>query len=117
MDFSVQPPANGGTFGSVARKCIWAGATHIPRPCNSHNQEQTMIITLQETPALRLHPDDDVAIALLPLAPGRKVEVAGQRVRLNAEVGPGHKLALRPIEAGQPVYRYGQMIGFATRPI
>ena len=29
-----------------------------------------MLITLQETPALRLHPDDDVAVALMPLGAG-----------------------------------------------
>jgi altronate hydrolase len=81
------------------------------------NEENYMLITLQDTPALRLHPDDDVAIALVPLSANRRVEVAGQSVRLNADVAAGHKLALRGVETGQPVYRYGQVIGFATRPI
>ena len=36
-----------------------------------------MLITLQETPALRLHPDDDVAVALMPLHAGRQINVAG----------------------------------------
>jgi altronate hydrolase len=76
-----------------------------------------MLITLQDTPALRLHPDDDVAIALVPLSANRKIEIAGRPVRLNADVGAGHKLALRGVEIGQPVRRYGQVIGFATRPI
>ena len=34
-----------------------------------------MLITLQDTPALRLHPDDDVAIALVPLSANRRIEV------------------------------------------
>src|ERR1043165_9213465 len=76
-----------------------------------------MLITLQNTPALQLHPDDEVAIALTPLHAGRRIEVAGQPVRLGAEISAGHKLALRGIEIGQPVRRYGQVIGFATRPI
>jgi altronate hydrolase len=76
-----------------------------------------MLITLQNTPALRLHPDDDVAIALVPLAANRRIEIAGYSVRLQADVGAGHKLALRGIELGQPLRRYGQVIGFATRPI
>jgi altronate hydrolase len=76
-----------------------------------------MLITLQNTPALRLHPDDDVAIALVPLSANRKIEVAGRPLRLAANVDAGHKLALRGIEVGQPVRRYGQVIGFATRPI
>jgi altronate hydrolase len=80
-------------------------------------EKDQMLITLQDTPALRLHPDDDVAVALVPLSANRTIEVAGQRVRLTADVGPGHKLALHGVEAGQPVRRYGQVIGFATRPI
>ncbi len=76
-----------------------------------------MLISLQETPALRLHPDDDVAVALIPLPPGRNVLVAGQAVRAAAAIAPGHKLALRAIAVGAPVRRYGQVIGFATAPI
>ena len=76
-----------------------------------------MLITLHDTPALRLHPDDDVAIALVPFAAGRAIDVAGQRIRLAANVDAGHKIALRAVEPGQPVRRYGQVIGFATRPI
>ena len=76
-----------------------------------------MLITLQDTPALRLHPDDDVAIALVPLSANRRIDVAGQALRMSANVAAGHKLALRGIETGQPLRRYGQVIGFATRPI
>lgn len=76
-----------------------------------------MRIILQDTPALRLHPDDDVAIALVPLGEGRHIEVAGQALRLAADVGAGHKVALREVAPGGPVRRYGQVIGFATRPI
>jgi altronate hydrolase len=76
-----------------------------------------MLITLQDKPALRLHRDDDVAVALVPLARGRSIDAGDRPVRLSADIGPGHKLALRPVEAGQPVRRYGQVIGFATQPI
>ncbi len=76
-----------------------------------------MLITLQEKQALRLHPDDDVAVALMPLAPGRSVMIEGLRLRTSAAIPAGHKLALRAVAAGQPVRRYGQVIGFATRAI
>src|SRR5581483_4523248 len=76
-----------------------------------------MLITLQDKPAIRLHPADDVAIALAPLARNRTIDIGERPVRLTADIGPGHKLALRAIEAGQPIRRYGQIIGFATRPI
>ena len=29
----------------------------------------------------------------------------------------GHKVAIRPIATGEPIRRYGQIIGFATAPI
>jgi altronate hydrolase len=76
-----------------------------------------MLISLQDTPALRLHLDDDVAVALVPLTAGRRVAIGGQEVRLAANINPGHKVALRPVAPGQPVRRYGQVIGFATRSI
>ncbi|MGZ9809343.1 UxaA family hydrolase [Pseudoroseicyclus sp. H15] len=63
--------------------------------------------------ALRLHPDDDVAIALADLPPGTEVE----GVRLAEPVKRGHKLALRPLTPGDIVRRYGQVIGQATAPI
>ncbi|HWQ14552.1 MAG TPA: altronate dehydratase family protein [Roseiflexaceae bacterium] len=76
-----------------------------------------MHISLQETPALKLHPDDDVAVALMPLPVGRPIAVGGHSVRLAANIAAGHKIALRALEPGMPVRRYGQVIGFATAPI
>jgi altronate hydrolase len=73
--------------------------------------------------AVLLHPSDDVAVARVPLgrgvvmrlpldsiAPGALIEI-GQRIQA------GHKVALRNISLGEPVLRYGSIIGFATRPI
>jgi altronate hydrolase len=76
-----------------------------------------VLISLQETPALRLHPTDDVAIALIPLPAGRAIAIDSLRVRLTAAIAPGHKFALRAVEPGAPVRRYGQVIGFAAAPI
>src|SRR5262245_24603251 len=76
-----------------------------------------MLISLQDTPALRLHADDDVAVALVPLPAGRQIAAGEPSVRLTANIDPGHKIALRAVATGQPVRRYGQVIGFATRSI
>jgi altronate hydrolase len=76
-----------------------------------------MQIVLQDRPATLLHPDDDVAVALVPLAAGRVLTVEGRTVRLTADIGAGHKIALRALEPGQPVRRYGQLIGFAKGSI
>jgi altronate hydrolase len=50
---------------------------------------------------IRLHPDDDVVIA--------RADMKG--------IPAGHKMAVRDLAQGQPVRRYNQIIGFATRPI
>jgi altronate hydrolase len=64
---------------------------------------------------LRLHPDDDVAVARVALAAGAQLGEAGLTAR--DAVPAGHKLALRAIAAGQDVRKYGQVIGQATRDI
>lgn len=64
--------------------------------------------------ALRLHPDDDVAVALRDVAVG---ETLPENVRAAEAVPAGHKVALRRIEAGGTVRKYGQAIGLATREV
>ena len=65
------------------------------------------------TQYLRLHPDDDVVIALADLALGASVE----EVSLRQPVPNGHKVATRDIAIGEQVRKLGQIIGFATTPI
>ncbi|MCJ0761882.1 UxaA family hydrolase [Variovorax terrae] len=65
------------------------------------------------TPFIRLHPADDVVIARNQLVGGAAVE--GFTVR--GLVPAGHKVAARALGPGEPVRRYNQIIGFASRPI
>lgn len=62
---------------------------------------------------MRLHPDDDVAVALRPLASGETISVDGRTLTLRAAIPMAHKLALHPIAAGAPVRKYGEAIGEA----
>src|SRR5919106_1060853 len=64
---------------------------------------------------IRLHADDDVVIARLELPTGTLV--SRENVRAAVTIPAGHKLAVRDIAQGQPVRRYNQIIGFATRDI
>ncbi len=66
-----------------------------------------------ENSAIRLHPADDVAIARVPIAAGTELRVEGAVVTAAEAVPAGHKIALRPIAAGDMVRRYGQAIGRA----
>ena len=65
-------------------------------------------------PVIRLHPDDGVLIARSSLPPGM---VVADGVTTAERIPAGHKVAIKPIAVGEPVRRYGQIIGFATAPI
>ncbi len=64
-------------------------------------------------PFIKLHPNDDVLIARRQLVGGTLAE----GVTVRGLIPAGHKLALRAIEAGAPVRRYNQIVGFASKPI
>ena len=64
-----------------------------------------------------LHPDDSVAIARVAIPAGQTLHIRGSAVTSRAHIPAGHKIALHQIHPGEPVYRYGNVIGFATAPI
>jgi altronate hydrolase len=64
---------------------------------------------------IRLHANDDVVIARDQLVSGTVIEEEG--ITVIGLIPPGHKMATRAIDPGAPVRRYGQLIGFASRPI
>ena len=66
---------------------------------------------------LRIHPRDNVAVALSPVAAGERVRVEGREVTALEDIPQGHKLALAPIAAGDEVIKYGCPIGRAKRDI
>src|SRR5438128_12604760 len=63
---------------------------------------------------IRLHPDDGVLIARASLPPGT---IVADGVTTRDRIPAGHKVATRAIAVGEPIRRYGQIIGFATAPI
>jgi SAF domain len=60
---------------------------------------------------------DNVATALQPLEAGRRLELVGGAIDVREPVPSGHKVALRPIHAGDAVIKYGSPIGLATAEI
>jgi altronate hydrolase len=62
---------------------------------------------------IHLHALDNVRIAVDPIRAG--TTLAG--VTATAVVSRGHKLAVAPIAPGEPVRKFGQVIGFASQPI
>ncbi|HXS90483.1 MAG TPA: SAF domain-containing protein, partial [Steroidobacteraceae bacterium] len=68
-------------------------------------------------PCYRITARDDVAIALRDLAAGERVTLDGAAFELLDAIPRSHKFALRSVSAGEPVRKYGQVIGRATAQI
>jgi altronate dehydratase small subunit len=71
--------------------------------------------------AIVIDEKDNVATALGHLEAGAtmQVEIGGQAldVALREPIPMGHKFALRNVEPGQPIIKYGEAIGVATKKI
>lgn len=70
-----------------------------------------------EGAAIRMTDADNVATALEDLSTGRELAVDGGPVELLEDVAFGHKFALEPLSPGDPVVKYGEVIGEATAAI
>jgi altronate dehydratase small subunit len=72
--------------------------------------------------ALVIDPRDDVAVALVDLPAGesctlRVGDETRRTVEIKVDIPFGHKFALRRIERGEDVLKYGEVIGEATAAI
>ncbi|RUT35174.1 altronate dehydratase [Arsenicitalea aurantiaca] len=68
-------------------------------------------MTRPEARTLVLNGADNVAVALANLDVGTETR---EGVRLGKRVPKGHKFTIVPVSAGQPIMKFGQIIGFAT---
>lgn len=73
----------------------------------------------QASPCLRLHVDDNILVARVPVPAGTPLAENGAQSSDSTRepIELGHKVASCRIEPGQPVRKYGQVIGFATEAI
>ena len=77
------------------------------------------------SPCLRLHADDNIVVARTEVSEGTCIpdipdgQDGGTPAGFTASetIGLGHKVAARSIAAGEPIRKYGQVIGYATEPI
>ncbi|BCH26103.1 galactarate dehydratase [Mesorhizobium sp. L-8-10] len=63
---------------------------------------------------LRLSGEDNVVVAADRIEPGT---VIGPGAETSQRIPFGHKIAARPIAEGEAVIKFGQIIGFASKPI
>src|SRR5437588_10347617 len=67
----------------------------------------------KEPRSIRLNADDNIIVAVDTIDKGRRA--AG--LTALARIPRGHKMAAAPIAKGEPIRKFGQIIGFAKAPI
>lgn len=66
----------------------------------------------------RIHPLDNVAVAMEPIAKGETITLEdGVCVTALQDIQRGHKIALIALSAGEPIRKYGCVIGLAKAQI
>ena len=74
-----------------------------------------------KTQVIVINERDNVATALKPLQAGTEVSVEVQgridKIKLLSDIPMGHKFALKNMEKGEAVIKYGEPIGQSTREI
>src|SRR3954471_13350164 len=73
-----------------------------------------MMLSTTKARVLRLSADDNILVA------GERIEkdaMTSEGIATRQRIPFGHKMAAQPIAAGEPVVKFGQIIGFASQPI
>ena len=70
-----------------------------------------------KTLAVHLRPQDNIAVAAKPIPAGTEVQIDGRPVVVPGMVKLGHKFAVVKIKEGDPILKFGQIIGFAAKDI
>ena len=66
---------------------------------------------------IKIHPNDNVAVALVPLSANSTLNVDEASVTLTEDIPRGHKFALKAIGDGSEIIKYGCPIGTAKEDI
>lgn len=66
---------------------------------------------------IQINPNDNVAVALAPLAKGDEIALSTTSFQLKEDIAQGHKFALEPIKKDEMIIKYGLAIGHATENI
>lgn len=67
--------------------------------------------------AIKIHPSDNVAVAVEAIAARENIEIDGQKLETSVTIPAGHKVAIKPITAGENIIKYGFPIGHAKEDI
>ncbi|MFC4874278.1 UxaA family hydrolase [Negadavirga shengliensis] len=66
---------------------------------------------------LKIHPADNVLVALTDLNSGEKIAFEGEVISLKTQVAAKHKFTVSELNPGDHIYMYGIIVGKAMKPI
>ena len=66
---------------------------------------------------IKIHPLDNVEVALTTLQKGEQVTAGGSSVSIQENIPSKHKFALADLNEGDEIIMYGVLVGKATKPI
>lgn len=66
---------------------------------------------------LKIHPKDNIIVALDQLKDGEEVQLDDQTYRIFGDIPSKHKFAMHELEAGDKIFMYGVLVGKAMQPI
>ncbi|SHM54062.1 UxaA family hydrolase [Mucilaginibacter sp. OK098] len=66
---------------------------------------------------IRIHPKDNVLVALQNLPQGAEINFEGQTFKLTDKVDAKHKFSINALQPGGEIFMYGVLVGKATQPI
>ena len=70
-----------------------------------------------ERKAIKVHPDDNVAVALVDLWKDNVVKLKDEDVKVVTDTSAKHKISLTDLAVDDKIYMYGVLVGKATKPI
>lgn len=66
---------------------------------------------------LKIHPKDNVLVALTDLSGGENILFEGNEIQLSGSISAKHKFTLAQMQVDDPIYMYGIIVGKASKPI
>jgi altronate hydrolase len=69
------------------------------------------------TQVLRIHPADNVLVALTDLKAGQQVTYNGTALTLTENIPAKHKFVAKPLDPESEIFMYGVLVGKTTKPI
>ena len=66
---------------------------------------------------LKINEGDNVAVAIETIPEGKQVSVGDDSITAVTEIPAGHKMALRDLEEGEAVIKYGYPIGHTQKAV